>query len=386
MHPSRLTPRRDKDVDVTDDLTSLFDDSDRGSQRMMAILRDPGVSQIFANRHDRLFFTDATGQTKAVEKLFTPTTYVTWVNQLMAMTDAGYPDVAVARTGIIEASFDQDKVDLHGSIHVVTRESTGGDPIVTVRKQPREIIQLDDMLKAGMMSQDMRLFLEQAIRGRLNVLLAGGSGAGKTTMLKAMSWFISPDERIVTCEDIRELHFEDRLPNVAGLSTFRLRDDEGRVIRETTLVELVESALRMRPHRIIVGETRGKEAYALTKAMTTGHDGSWTTVHADTAQAAWKQMVGYVVEAGVPEGVARDRVANSFHLAIQVAKGRMGQRIITEITELENVSEGTEQRRNPLYVFNWKHGIYEQVGRPTDRILLHMQRYGVNYDQVPGRR
>jgi pilus assembly protein CpaF len=364
-----------------DDLSEIFNETDKGSQRLMAIIREPSVSQVCANRHDRIFYTDATG-TKQVEKLFTPATYRSWINQLMTLTDAGYSDVATAQTSVIEGSFDPDKVDLHGSIHVVTKESSGGDPIVTVRKQPKQIVQLDQMLQQRMMSPAMLLFLEHAVRGRLNIVVSGGSGAGKTTLLRALAWNIPPDNRCVSVEDIRELHLEDRLPNVAPLSTHRVRDEQGRIVRETTLVSLVEEALRMRPDRIIVGECRGKEAHALVKSCTSGHDGSWTTVHADTSQAAWKQLVGYVTEAGVPHEVARDRIANAFHLSVQISRGPMGQRLITEITELEPVTEGSEQRRNPLFAYDWERGVHVPVQLPTPNIIRQMQRYGVNYNAM----
>lgn len=368
------------------DLTDLLEPSDVGRERLMRILHDDTTTQIFANSHDRVFYTGGDGQTKAIEKVFTPETYIAWVNELMALTDAGYPDVTTAKTGVIEGSFDQGIGSLQGSIHVVTRELSAGDPSVTVRKQPRNIVRLEDMVRSGMMSPPMFDFLELAVRGRANILVAGGSGAGKTTLLKAMSWVIPPNERVVTCEDIRELHFEDRLRNVAAMSTHRRRDEEGRLIRETSLTDLVESALRMRPHRIIVGETRGKEALALSKAMTTGHDGSWTTVHADNSKAAIQQMVGYLIEAKLPENVARDRVANSFHLAVQLSTGKMGQRKMTEITELQAVSEGTNQRRNPLFAWDARAETFRSLERPSPQLVEHLQRYGVNLDQLPGPR
>ena len=362
------------------DLHDLITTDDQGASRMMALLRHPDVAQITANRHDRIFYADAQGS-KGLDPVFTPTTYLNWINQLMSLTDVGYPDIAKVSGAVVEGSFDPAKTDVHGSIHVCTREITRGDPIVTIRKQPRDTITLDKMFEQGMMDERMRLFLEQAVRGRLNIALSGGSGAGKTTLARAMSWYIDPNNRVITIEDIDELHLADRLPNVVSLTRHRLRNEQGVVLRETTLTDLVEEALRMRADRIWVGETRGKEAYALTKAMNTGHDGSVTTVHADTSQAAWKQLVGYVMEAGVPQEVARDRVATAFHLSVQISRGRMGRRMITEVTELETATEGSELRRIPLFKYNAEQDRFEMVGAPSKHLITALERYGANgYD------
>lgn len=372
------------------DLSSLFDPSqvpDRGALRMFDILKDPAVSQITANSSQRIFYVDQTGP-KAVDRVFAgEEQYIRWVNQLMHLTDVGYTDVTTARTDVIEGSFRPDRTDVHGSIHVCTKEITRGEPVVTIRKQPRGIVTLDQMLEQQqMMSHPMRHFLELAVRGRANILISGGSGAGKTTMARALSWFIDPAQRVLTCEEIDELHLADRLPNVVALTTFRLRNEVGAIQRETTLNALVREGLRMRPDRIWVGETRGGEAYALVKACNSGHDGSITTMHADDAQQAYKQLISYVMEANVTEEVARDQVARAFHLVIQISRIRMGRRVITEITELEAVREGTEQRRNPLFQYNTATDQFEQVGTPTRRLLETFERNGVNYSpQAYGR-
>lgn len=370
---------------MSDDLAGLFQSDDRGSSRMFEILRNPNVSQICVNRYDRVFYTDHQGP-KKVEQVFSgPEQYHAWLDQLLALTDVGYTAVRGAQASVIEGSFDPDKTDIHGSIHISTKEITRGDAALTVRKQPREIITLDDMLRQGMCSPDMRLFLEQAVRGRSNILISGGSGAGKTTLARAMSWFIDPAHRILTVEEIDELHLSDRLPNVVALTSHKDVDEIGRVMRRTDLEDLVREALRMRADRIWVGETRGREAYALVKACNSGHDGSITTIHADHGQQAVKQLVSYVMEANLTEEVARDQVAQAFHLVIQVSKVRMGRRAITEITELEPVREGNEQRRNLLYAYDHAGETYHQVSRPTNRLLIAWSRYGVNYDDVPGR-
>lgn len=351
----------------------------RGAQRLQTLLSDPGVSQITCDRHDRIIYVDRSGPKRADGVFISAADYISWVNQLMRLTDVGYTDVETANTSVIEGSFRTDLINVHGSIHVCTRELTRGEPAVTIRKQPNSIITLDDMLEQGMMSPDMRVFLEQAIRGRSNILLSGGSGAGKTTLARALSHFIDPWQRIITAEEIDELHLYDRLINCVSLTTFRVRDDEGRLVRETTLDDLVRESLRMRGDRVWVGETRGKEAYALVKACNSGHDGSVTTIHADSGAQAVKQAVTYVMESGMTEQPAREQVCQAFDLVVQINKVKMGRRVITEISQLEHVIEGAgAQRINTLFRYDQATEGFMKVADPTPAFLYKWARYGVN--------
>ena len=367
---------------MSTELSALFTQQSGRASVLFELLNDPAVGQIVVNRFDRVFYNDDRG-TQAVEGVFANSReYISWLNELMALTDVGYADVETAQAAVIEGSFNPERTNIHGSIHITTHELTRGDPALTVRKQPHQVITLDTMLSQGMMNQEMRQFLELAIRGRGNILISGGSGAGKTTMVRALSWHIDPNQRVVTAEEIDELHLADRLPNVVALTTYKKVDDMGRVVRRVELEDLVREALRMRPDRIWVGETRGREAFALVKACNSGHDGSATTMHADNGGQAVKQLVTYVMESGLSEEVAREQVAQAFHLVIQISKVKLGRRVITEITELEPVREGNEQRRNTLYTFDHTTGDFARVGQPSPRLIRDWSRYGVNFDSV----
>jgi pilus assembly protein CpaF len=205
-------------------------------------------------------------------------------------------------------------------------------------------------------------------------------------MARAFSHFIDPSNRVVTVEEIDELHLQDRLENVVALTSYRLRDEEGRMVRETTLDDLVREALRMRADRIWVGETRGKEAYALIKAANSGHDGSVTTIHADSGKQAIDQLNAYVMEYGLDASVAQKQVAQAFNLVVQVGKEKMGRRVVREITELESALEGAQQRYVSLYHYDPENETFVSDGRPTQRLINALARYGVNYDAIPGQR
>jgi pilus assembly protein CpaF len=370
---------------VTSDLANLFQDADdRGLQRMMSLLSSPEVSQVTCDRHDRVSFIDAHGAKRADRVFSSDTQYIAFLNHLLTYTDAGYKDVTTANTSVIEGSFRPDRIKLHGSIHICTSEITRGEPSLTVRKQPISLITLDEMHRQGMMSSDMRLFLEQAVRGRSNILISGGSGAGKTTLARALSYFIDPWQRIVTCEEIDELHLYDRLQNVVSLTTYRSRDTEGRIIRETSLEDLVRESLRMRAERVWVGETRGKEAFALIKACNSGHDGSVTTLHADNGKSAVKQLVTYVMESGLPEVPSREQVSQAFNLVVQINRVRMERRVITEISYLEPVIEGSNQRLSPLWLYDnaQDRHAFASPNLPP-KLLEQWAKHGVNWDTQP---
>lgn len=368
---------------MNDSLSELFSDdfNDQGTERMMSALSEPSVSQICINRYDRVWVTDKNG-TKALEDVFSgPKAYISFLNALLRITDVGYDNVLTAHASTIEGSFNPDVTTIHGSIHIATKELTRGEPSLTIRKQPKSIITLEDMFGQGMMNEAMLTFLTMAVRGRSNILISGGSGAGKTTLARALSAYIDPSQRILTAEEIDELHLGDRLPNVVSLTTYKDVNNLGQILRRVELEDLVREALRMRADRIWVGETRGKEAFALVKACNSGHDGSCTTLHADDGRTAGKQLITYVMEAGLTEEVARDQVSRAFHLVVQISRVKGGRRVITEISELENVREGNEQRINPIFKYNYETEAFQYEQYPSPRLIQAWERYGINFEK-----
>ncbi|MCX7561606.1 CpaF family protein [Sulfitobacter sp. F26204] len=208
-------------------------------------------------------------------------------------------------------------------------------PTITIRKFPSAPVKLDDLIEGGSLTSQMGRFLSLAAYLRLNVLVSGGTGSGKTTLMNAMSGFIPEGERIVTIEDAAELRFqqshvvrfETRPPNVEGVG-------------EITMRTLVRNALRMRPDRIIIGEVRGDEVLDLLQAMNTGHDGSMSTLHANSPAEALTRVESMAALAGFApgDGVVRRQLADAVHLIVQVSRMRDGKRRVTSISEVAGIS------------------------------------------------
>src|SRR5437660_4430923 len=204
-------------------------------------------------------------------------------------------------------------------------------PTLTIRKFSRDPYTMDDLITFGTVTPRAAHFLSACVRGKLNILISGGTGSGKTTTLNAVSAFIPNDERIVTIEDAAELQLqqehvvplESRPPNHEGQGEIRIR-------------ELVRNSLRMRPDRIIVGEVRGAETLDMLQAMNTGHEGSLTTIHANTPRDALARLETLVLTAGVdlPLRAIREQISSAFDLLVQISRLVDGSRRITHVTEV----------------------------------------------------
>jgi pilus assembly protein CpaF len=221
-------------------------------------------------------------------------------------------------------------------------------PHLSIRKFRRDALSSDDLLRYESASEQMIELLNGVIKARLNVLISGGTGAGKTTLLNIMSSFIPPTERIVTIEDSAELQL--RQPHVVRLET-RPSNIEG--TGEVAQRMLLVNALRMRPDRIIMGECRGPEAVDMLQAMNTGHDGSLTTLHANTARDALSRLETMIAMASLdlPEKAMRQQIANAIQVVIQVTRLGDGTRKITNISEITGM-EGDVITMQDIFVFD----------------------------------
>ncbi len=204
-------------------------------------------------------------------------------------------------------------------------------PTITIRKFGKERLTMEQMISLGSITESMSVFLNACVVARLNLLISGGTGSGKTTLLNILSSFIPEDERIVTIEDAAELRLQQE--HIVRLETKPSKSDGSGAV---TIRDLVRNSLRMRPDRIVVGEVRGGEALDMLQAMNTGHDGSLTTLHANTPRDAISRLETMVLMAGLdlPIRVAREQIASAVDLIVQTTRLRDGTRKVTQITEV----------------------------------------------------
>jgi pilus assembly protein CpaF len=234
-------------------------------------------------------------------------------------------------------------------------------PLLSIRRFPAERLRADDLVGLKALTRPMLDFLSHCVRARLNCLISGGTGAGKTTLLNVLSSFISERERIVTIEDAAELQLhqehvarlETRPPSVEGKGAIRQR-------------QLVINALRMRPDRIVVGEVRGEEALDMLQAMNTGHDGSLTTVHANTPRDALARIETMIAmgATNLPERAMRQQIASAIQLVVQQTRLSDGTRKVTSVSEITGM-EGDVITMQEIFVFE-KVGV-TQEGRVVGR-------------------
>ena len=300
-------------------------------------LRDPSVTEVVVNGYDQLYV-ERDGRIEETEAAFLDDAHVLRIidrivsqvgrriDESSPMVDARLPDGSRVNAIIPPLA-------LHG-------------PSLTIRKFARNALSLTDLIALGTMTDQAAEFLGECVRGKLNILISGGTGTGKTTLLNAVSAFVPIAERVVTVEDAAELRLqqrhvvslESRPPNIEGEGEVRIRD-------------LVRNALRMRPDRIIVGEVRGAEALDMLQAMNTGQDGSLTTLHANSARDALHRLEMLVLMGGVelPMKAIREQIAGGFDLLIHISRLVDGSRRVTQITEIAGM-EGDVVTLQDLFV------------------------------------
>jgi pilus assembly protein CpaF len=324
---------------------SVFDDV-LGYGPIDRLLREPSINEVMINGPDKVFverdgkilltevrFVDENHLRRIIDKIVSQVGRR--VDEATPMVDARLPD---------------------GSrVNVVVHPLAIGGPFMTIRRFATDPFRIDDLISMDTLTAQAASFMDACVRGRLNIVVSGGTGTGKTTLLNVLSSFIPSDERILTIEDAKELQLqqphvlslEGRPPNIEGKGEVRIRD-------------LVRNALRMRPDRIVVGEVRGAEALDMLQAMNTGHDGSITTVHSNSPRDTLSRVETMALMAGMdlPVRVIREQMASALDMIVHLSRLRDGTRRVTHVSEVMGM-EGDVIVLQDLFLFDYGMGFDE---------------------------
>ena len=328
--PLSLMERESLATDVLDELFGLGP--------LEALLKDPSVSDILVNRFDQVFV-EREGKLEETDITFKDERHLMQIiERIVSMVGRRIDE----STPMVDARL-KDGSRVNAVIPPLALDGAA----ISIRRFRTDRLGAQDLVERDSMTQPMLDFLKAAVGCRLNVIVSGGTGAGKTTLLNVLSSFINHSERVVTIEDAAELKLRQR--HVVRLET-RPANIEGKgAVRQR---ELMVNALRMRPDRIIMGEVRSEEALDMLQAMNTGHDGSLTTVHANSARDALYRLDTMVAMANlnIPERAVRQQIASAINLIVQISRQSDGTRRVTGITELTGM-EGEVITMQDIFLF-----------------------------------
>ena len=328
-----ILPRHDKEIL----LTRIIDES-VGFGPLEPLLNDPTITEILINGYKEIYI-EKLGKLQQVPIRFRDDNHVRHVidrivaplgrriDESSPMVDARLPDGSRVNAVI-------PPISLNGTL-------------VSIRKFRKDPFKMTDLLNFGTLNESMSVFLDAIVKSKMNILISGGTGSGKTTLLNVLGNSIPAKERVITIEDSAELRLDK--PNVVGMEA-RPENVEGE--GEITIRHLVKNSLRMRPDRIIVGEVRGAEAFDMLQAMNTGHEGSITTVHANTPFDALRRVEGMVIMAGMdlPSHIIREYIVGALDFIVQASRLTDGTRKITSICEIYRNNDG-EIEINEIFTF-----------------------------------
>ncbi len=314
---------------IVEQVTHDILDDILGFGLLQPLLDDPDISEVMVNAYDKIYIERKGILRKTQIKFDNDEEVLRLIDRIILplgrridadtpMVDARLPDGSRVNAAIRPVAID--------------------GPSITIRKFMKDKLSVQQMIGVGTLTQNMADFLRACVIARLNILISGGTGSGKTTLLNVLSSYIPDSERIITIEDAAELRLQQE--NILRMET-KPANTEGRYA--ITIRDLVRNSLRMRPDRIVVGEVRGGEALDMLQAMNTGHDGSLTTLHANSPRDAISRLETLILMAGVefPVKVIRTQIASAIDLVIQLSRLKGGDRKITSITEISGMEGDT---------------------------------------------
>jgi pilus assembly protein CpaF len=319
------------------------------------LLEDPTVTEIMVNGPDEVYV-ERRGQIEPAGVSFEDQAHIRMIVERIVAKVGRRIDAAAP---MVDA-----RLPDGSRVNAVLPPVTIGSPTLTIRKFSQVDMTMNQLIAHGTLTDEVADFLRACVEAKCNILISGGTGTGKTTLLNALSSFIPSHERIITVEDTAELQLqqrhvvrmEARPANVEGVGKVDIRD-------------MVRNALRMRPDRVVVGECRGPEALDMLQAMNTGHEGSLTTLHANSSRAALSRLETMVLTAGVdlPHRAIRDQVVDAIDLVVQLNRLADGSRRVIEVAEVIGMEDGAIKVRD-IFLFDWAAGV-DAEGHFTGKLL-----------------
>jgi pilus assembly protein CpaF len=319
----------------------------RGLDVLQELIEDKTVSEIMVNGANCIFI-EKEGHIFRWHKVFSSEEKLMDVIQQIV---SSVNRIVNESTPIVDA-----RLNDGSRVHVVLPPVALNGPVLTIRKFPQKPIDMEKLVEWKSISKECADFLEQLVKSRYNIFISGGTGAGKTTFLNALSQFIPKDERIITIEDSAELQIH--IPNLVSLEA-RNKNLEG--MNEISIRDLIRASLRMRPDRIIVGEVRSEEALDMLQAMNTGHDGSISTGHANSSKDMLTRLEMMVLMgAELPLEAIKSQIASAIDILIHLERMRDGSRKVVSVEEVIGYQEG-EIILSKLYEYNKKTGTLQKT-------------------------
>lgn len=346
------------------ELVKRLFDSFRGLDVLQPLVDNPAITEIMINSHTEIFIEEE-GQIRRLPLEFESCSRLEDIIQTVV---SGVNRVVNDSSPIVDA-----RLKDGSRVNIVLPPVALKGPAMTIRKFPETPMTMQELIQREALSQEAAELLQMLVAAKYNIFISGGTGSGKTTFLNALSQFIPPQERVITIEDSAELQIVT-VPNLVSLET-RNANTEGR--GEISIRDLIRSSLRMRPNRIVVGEVRGAECLDMLQAMNTGHDGSLSSGHSNSAQDMLSRLETMVLSAAdLPVAVVRQQISSAIDIFVHLSRLRDRSRRVMEISEVAGLKDG-EVILNPLYEFQ---EFGEQDGKvqggliPCGNLLLHTEK------------
>jgi Flp pilus assembly CpaF family ATPase len=346
--------------DIGEDLDDLFAEDDAGSAALERLLTTPSVVQVMVNRHNRILFTDHSGTHVAAAGFSSPMAYQRWLRTTLMLTtlDRSALDGARVASGVFTGT-------QRGSVHLAPAGVTGSEPAIVIRRWVTATSNMNALHNSGMLDSRIRMLLEAAVRGRTGILISGGSGSAKTSLLRACAFVIEPSSRVVVVEGLPELDLAERLPDVVGLSDPTMDN----------LGALVGDAVAMRPDRLVVGSVAREGWEALSRYATSTGVGVLAATSAISPVLAVAGAVDSLRAAGVGAGHAVELVTSTFGLVVHLGRAPGGRRVVESVMRLKR--EGDRPRLEVLHRFDPSEDSFVTVSEPDQALVLEWARWGV---------